>query len=64
MKRLRHKTEGRLRVIDCTLPGNQELSFIANEKRILCLRKRPSKVWESTGSDNAGIAAAVNRFGR
>ena len=55
--------DGTLRVINWTSPDGQRLSFIANEKRLLCYRDSPRTSWKPIESENLGIAAALNRFG-
>ena len=69
MKKLHQEKEGELRVISCGLPSSQQMSFLANDKQILCYQRWQDNQWEPIYTDNQfifieslGIAAAINRL--
>jgi hypothetical protein len=69
MKKLHQEKEGKLRVISCGLLSSQQMSLLANDKRILCYQRRQDNQWEPIYTDNQsifieslGIAAAINRL--
>ncbi len=62
MKKLYHKRDGAVRVINCVLTNGRQLSFLANDKRILCYRHRPNIPWEPVAEENLRFAASINRL--
>ena len=69
MKKLHQKREGELRVIKCGLTNSQQISLLADDKRILCYQRWQDSQWEPIYTDkqpiyteSLGIAAAVNRL--
>lgn len=63
MTKSNQERDGTIRVVNLTLPDGQQLSFIANEKRLLCYRDCPRTSWKPIESEDLGIAATLNRFG-
>ncbi len=62
MRKLHQRKPRVLRVIRYTRPNGQQVSFIANDKRVLCLRRGQGIPWEPVVSENMGLARAVNRL--
>jgi hypothetical protein len=51
-----------LKVVHLTRAGGQNVSFLADSQRVLCLRRQPDTPWEPTAPENTGLAAAINRL--
>ena len=69
MEKLHQKREGELRVLNCGSPNSQQISLLANDKRILCFQRWQDSQWEPIYSNNQpiyteslGVATAINRL--
>lgn len=62
MNSLHQETNRVLKVVHLTRASGQNVSFLADSQRVLCLRRRPDTPWEPTSTENTELAAAINRL--
>lgn len=62
MDNLHQEMNGVLKVVHLTRASGQEVSFLADSQRVLCLRRQPDTPWEPTAPENTELATAINRL--
>lgn len=62
MNSLHQETNRVLKVVHLTRTSGQNVSFLADSQRVLCLRRQSDTPWEPTAPENTELVAAINRL--